>query len=297
MVRHRELRILQYNVQKSRDIALASLFQGPRIQEYDVLAIQEPWRNPFIATSYNHLRAHFQLTYLDDAATRVCLYINKRIDLGTWSVSFITKDIIALAITNPTLHNRLHVINVYNEVVTDTFYDLRETISKLDSNDELLVLGDFNLHHPLWSTTHRSTNDGILAAQPLLPIIEDFHLQLLTVPGTSTHRWKSGEPTIDLSFASEDITSRVIHCKVETSLDYNSDHLPIAVAIDWNWQLALPSRKRLCAKTNLSSLRQTVGDRLSRVPNSTELKDKENTDEYVRSIVNALNAGIDASTL
>jgi hypothetical protein len=83
MVGHQELRILQYNVQKSRDVVLASLFQDPRILEYDVLAIQEPWRNPFIATSYNPLKAHFQLTYLNDAATRVCFYINKRIDPST----------------------------------------------------------------------------------------------------------------------------------------------------------------------------------------------------------------------
>ena len=45
------------------------------------------------------------------------------------------------------------------------------------------------------------------AAQPLLTIIEDFHLQLLTVPGTPTHRWSGGESTIDLTFASEDVAS------------------------------------------------------------------------------------------
>lgn len=43
MVGHRELRILQYNVQKSRDVVLASLFQDPKVLEYDILAIQEPW--------------------------------------------------------------------------------------------------------------------------------------------------------------------------------------------------------------------------------------------------------------
>jgi hypothetical protein len=35
MIRSRELRILQYNVQKSRDVILASLFKDPRILEYD----------------------------------------------------------------------------------------------------------------------------------------------------------------------------------------------------------------------------------------------------------------------
>ena len=49
MVGHQELRILQYNVQKSRDVVLASLFQNSKTLEYDILAIQEPWRNPFIS--------------------------------------------------------------------------------------------------------------------------------------------------------------------------------------------------------------------------------------------------------
>jgi hypothetical protein len=50
MVEHQELRILQYNVQNSRHVVLDDLFKNPRILEYDIQAIQEPWRNPFIVT-------------------------------------------------------------------------------------------------------------------------------------------------------------------------------------------------------------------------------------------------------
>jgi ribonuclease HI len=181
-------------------------------------------------------------------------------------------------------------------VATNTLHDLGEAISKLESYDGLLVLGDFNLHHPLWSRTHRRANRGTQAAQPLLTIVEDFQLGLLTPPGTTTHRWKSGESTIDLAFASGDVASRMIHCKVDTGLDYNSDHLPIAVVIDWNWQTATPPRKRLWAKTNQPLLHQTVSNQLPQGPSATELQDKESIDEYVRSIINALNAGIEAST-
>lgn len=117
----------------------------------------------------------------------------------------ITKDITSLEITNPNLRNKLRIFNVYNEVGTSTISDLGEAIAKLDSYEGLLVLGDFNLHHPLWSTTHRYASNGMSAAQPLLTIIEEFYLQLLTVPGTSTHRWKQGESTIDLTFGSEGV--------------------------------------------------------------------------------------------
>jgi len=296
MVEHQELRILQYNVQKSRDVVLANLFQDPRILKYDVLAIQEPWRNPFIATTYHPLKEHFQLTYLDNDTTRVCFYINTRIDPSTWSAQHITGDITSLEITNPSSHNKIRIFNVYNEAGTSAISDLGEAIAKLDSYEELLVLGDFNLHHPLWSTIHRHASRGIPAAQPLLTIIEESQLQLLTVPGTTTHRWKQGETTIDLTFASEDLAARTIYCKVDADLDHDSDHLPISIAIDWRWQPAILPKKRLWTKTNLPLLRQTVKDQLRLVPDITELRDNETIDEYVHSIINTLNAGIDAST-
>jgi ribonuclease HI len=296
MVGHQELRILQYNVQKSRDVVLANLFQDPRVLEYDVLAIQEPWRNPFLATTYHPLKEHFRLTYLDDAATRVCFYINTRIDPSTWSVQHITRDITSLELTSPNSHNKIRIFNVYNEAGTGAIPDLGEAIAKLDSDEELLILGDFNLHHPLWSTTHRHASRGIPAAQPLLTIIEESQLQLLTVPGTTTHRWKQGETTIDLTFASVDLAARTIYCKVDTSLDHDSDHLPIAIAIDWSWQPATPSKKRLWTKTNLPLLRQTVKNQIRPVPDVAELRDNESIDEYTQSIIEALNTGIDAST-
>jgi len=294
MTGHQELRILQYNVQKSRDVVMASLFQDSKILDYDILAIQEPWRNSFIATSYHPLKEHFQLTYLDNTETRVCFYIHKRIDPSTWSVSYVSKDIISLKLTNR--HSKdVYIFNVYNEVTTDTLSTLAEALGTLDSRGETLLLGDFNLHHPVWSAIHRRAGAGP-SAQPLLAIIEDFQLQLLTVPGTPTHRWKDGESTIDLAFASEDVASRLIHCKIDSSLDYDSDHLPIAVAIDWRWQPATPTRKRMWAKTKIPVLRQTVEERLSRLNDGTELRNSESIDRFASSIVEALDAGVEAST-
>jgi hypothetical protein len=88
----------------------------------------------------------------------------------------------------------------------------------------------------------------------------------------------------------------VIHCRIDTRLDHDSDHLPIATTIDWSWQPASQSRKRLWAKTNVPLLRQTVKIRLPQVPNATELQDEGNIDRYVSAIIDALSAGIDAST-
>jgi len=79
-------------------------------------------------------------------------------------------------------------------------------------------------------------------------------------------------------------------------LDYDSDHLPIAVAIDWRWQPATPTRKRIWAKTKIPVLRQTVEERLSRLNDGTELRNSESIDRFTSSIVEALDAGVEAST-
>ncbi|KAF3484268.1 uncharacterized protein GIQ15_03592 [Arthroderma uncinatum] len=105
-----------------------------------------------------------------------------------------------------------------------------------------------------------------------------------------------GESTIDLTFASEDLAPYVIYCKVDRSLDYDSDHLPITLAIDWNWQLATPTRKCLWAKTNVELLRKTVKRHLPKPCNALELRDEDNIDKLISSIVSALDTGIDAST-
>jgi hypothetical protein len=88
----------------------------------------------------------------------------------------ITKDITALTILGPRLRRKLHIVNVYNEVATDTLQDLDRAIGGLDPNDKLIILGDFNLHHPLWSIRHRRANMGLTAAQPLLTIIKNYSL-------------------------------------------------------------------------------------------------------------------------
>lgn len=69
------LSILQYNVRKSRDTVMATLLRDPRVREYDIVAIQEPWRNPFMSTTHHPAKDHFHLCYpadSEDGPARVC---------------------------------------------------------------------------------------------------------------------------------------------------------------------------------------------------------------------------------
>jgi hypothetical protein len=101
MNRHTTLSILQYNVHKSRDMVMASMLRDPRIHEYDVLAIQEPWRNPFAATTHHPAKSVFHLCCSAEeeaGPARVCFFINRRLDHKKWQFKEHSRDICSLTI-------------------------------------------------------------------------------------------------------------------------------------------------------------------------------------------------------
>jgi len=77
MIERSKLRILQYNVHKSRDKVMITLLQEKKIQEYDILIIQESWRFRKRAKIYNSSRVRFALKNNNE---RTYFYINKRIN-------------------------------------------------------------------------------------------------------------------------------------------------------------------------------------------------------------------------
>ena len=59
----RRLSILQYNVYKSKDIVMASCLRDTEVKKYDILTIQEPWLNAYMATSHHPIKEIFRLIY------------------------------------------------------------------------------------------------------------------------------------------------------------------------------------------------------------------------------------------
>jgi hypothetical protein len=53
MTEQTQLRILQYNVRKSKDTVMATLLRDKKAAEYDIIDVQEPWVNPFMATTHH----------------------------------------------------------------------------------------------------------------------------------------------------------------------------------------------------------------------------------------------------
>jgi exonuclease III len=155
----KELRILQYNVNHGKEATLIPLLQDPRIKEFDILAIQEPWRNPFITTGYCPSNANFYLVYPPEHLARVSLYVNKRLHPDTWTVTYQSADAQTVTIrydqdngegkTTIAIHNIYNPPGSYNSQEPGTLETLRKTLNDLTIKHEHVVLGDFNLHHSL----------------------------------------------------------------------------------------------------------------------------------------------------
>jgi hypothetical protein len=78
------LEILQYNVHRSKDVVMADFLRDPRVLEADIIAIQEPWENPYTDTTHYLAKATHELVYptaneTGGERTRVCMLVSKRI--------------------------------------------------------------------------------------------------------------------------------------------------------------------------------------------------------------------------
>ena len=215
---------------------MAPMLADENVWKYDIIAIQEPWRNKFQAATYHPVKDRFDLVYNTKEGARVCLFINCSLR-GTWSYTHHTPDLdtLHLKILDEEHERTIHIHNIYNPInqatgeSLSTLPNLRRAL-EANRSEEHIVLGDFNLHHPMWAGTQaRRTSDK---AGDLLELIADHHLELLLPIGTKT-RQERGEPsTIDLVFGTRLLSECVLSCGLAGSdLDHDSDHLPITTLL------------------------------------------------------------------
>ncbi|KAF7169867.1 hypothetical protein CNMCM6106_004754 [Aspergillus hiratsukae] len=199
--------------------------------DYDILAIQEPAKNPSMHATYCDSNSTFRPLYPTNRHTRACFLINKKLPLAYWGVEFPGPDIAILTLR---LQGRtITVTNIYSQPTTAAHVDETSPIYRLPevlgrSGDHIL-LGDFNLHHPAWSGD-RGTRASRMALD-LLPMVGQAGLELITPRGLVTWR------------RSEDSAS---YCKIDEGIHHGSDHRPVAtlltLPLGGKWQLPTPGK-------------------------------------------------------
>jgi hypothetical protein len=143
------LNTIQYNVNKSRNRVMTSMFKSLDPERHHVLAVQEPWRNPQMPTTSRPPNYH--LIYPLSKETRVCFYVSKAINQNEWATTEHSPDLVTLTIY---LGGRtLHIHNCYNPLpkllTSRNLATLQLLPQALAHPGEHILVGDFNLHHPL----------------------------------------------------------------------------------------------------------------------------------------------------
>ena len=134
---------------------MISLLENEKIQKYDILTIQKSWRNFIVFTSYNSSKSKFYLTYNSEKKTKVCFYINKRLNTNKWSVTFSSTNAITLKlkVMKNEIEKKIWIHNIYN--FSSSFYSttksestlsiIEKCVNEIETNH--ILLNDFNLHH------------------------------------------------------------------------------------------------------------------------------------------------------
>lgn len=293
MNRKNKLNILRYNVRKSRDTVMATLLRDERIREYDILAIQEPWRNPFASTTHHPAKENFHLCYPQtetNAPARVCFFVNKRLDSTKWQFESNTRDTCTIKIAYGEENENREVLvihNIYNPVRgaegRNSVLPLIDQLLAKHRACEQIVLGDFNLHHSLWGGLKVMQADP--EAEQLIELMARFALENTLVPGTITYEEGLSRSTIDLCLVTVGLVDRVIRSEVDLDLDHNSDHLPISTSLDLTVQCQQRQATRNWKKLDEEKFRKALGHLL---PALSRPRTKTALDQYTTHIVQAI---------
>lgn len=137
---------------------MAPLLQDPGTDVFDIIAIQEPWRNSLNGATYNPGDSGFHLVDSREKESRVCCFINKRISINSWSEHFYLMDLVTITLRIAYGSRVIHIYNCYNPPSQHSETENLGTLSILPQAlampGEHILLGDFNLHHPSGVVRH-----------------------------------------------------------------------------------------------------------------------------------------------
>jgi hypothetical protein len=231
---------------------------------------------------------------------RVCCFIHKRIKTASWHHEAHTRDYQTIRIQyyRGGEARTLTIHNIYNQAGTGTLQRLRDqltaaaTISTANGTpDDHIIVGDINLHHPIWGGPHAATEEE---AEDFIQDMDEAGMELLMEPGTVTWQREEQESTIDLTLISRNLTERLIQCAVAEELEHGSDHLPIRTIIDITTTAAEQPRRRnfklMDHKELLGFVQANLGAPPNQINNSLQI---ENATDH---LIETINQGIAAST-
>ena len=268
-----KLTLLQYNVQKSQSVQ-ELLLATSALQEVDIIALQELWKNPHLETSTSTVFSSFLPLYCSEIG-RTLFLINKNLKLSSLHLTFWIKDFVSLEIYLENFPTSLWVHNLYfTPSSQENYTEVSEALlcllqNTLQEQGQHILLTDSNLHHPDWPKKRRLYSE---TANKFQDLMKDLNLDLAIAPFTPTRaRSLSEKPcsAIDLSLISSSLSNSLIFSKVALQFFHGSDHRPVLTCLDldpprkiWkperNWRTLDSNLARVeCEKLHLPSTSKT----------------------------------------
>ncbi|CUA75215.1 putative RNA-directed DNA polymerase from transposon BS [Rhizoctonia solani] len=277
------LSIWQLNVNKSNEAQIA-FAHDPDARNATVVAIQEPYLDHLnssrappgwtpIYPSHHHLKDQLR------------------------SRSFL--DVTALKVQTPA--GPILICNVYNPCDANTSLPHVSTLLRAHRG-HVIVLGDFNRHHPDWDESrnaHLFTSAALDLAQPLLDIINGNFLSMAlprdtpTLQSTSTKNYTRP----DNVFMSAPLTESLISCDTApASRPPCTNHFPVVTTLDISPTEAPRITKPNFKKTDWSEFRRVLGKALDNLPGLRRINNQEEIDSRVGNIMETIYEAVRAST-
>src|SRR5437773_4837011 len=197
----KHLRILQYNVSRSREI-IDSILNDRETENHTILLLQELYWSPHQCSS----PLHQSWTLIEPPTTnrtpRTAIYVNNAVLPSSMfkQLPIPHRDITAISISTNNAKPTL-LINIYNQQTESIICPLRQYLqscAKLEDYEAVIILGDFNLHHPLWNPCSYTKHNPL--ADDLVELMMDINMMPLLPLGTITFPTNNdaGGTSIDL---------------------------------------------------------------------------------------------------
>ena len=197
-----------------------------------------------------------------------------------------------------TMKEDIYIHNLYIEPTTHSIkdippilYSLRRLLRKYRGGH--IILGDFNLHHPLWNSPTYDKHHYI--ANDFLDIVSEIGAILYTPKGLATRNCQRGihreRTIIDLLFSNlKKIESLP---RINEDIEQSSDHLPIETTfLIEGISPPSKSKKRLWEKLN-SEVFLSIFDRETRYLATLPLNTRESIDYFIDLFIKAIEKVID----
>src|SRR5579859_588413 len=169
-----------------------------------------------------------------DKTLRAAIYVNKRIlpAKSFQTLHYPSSNVMIIQVKTKDSPPML-IVNIYNTKGTPLINDFAtflRTHLQRHQYESITIVGDFNLHHPLWNRPEYDIHDR--EAEDLIDLMATNGLDLILPAGTIT--FPRSSTTIDLVWGNTQMEDKVLKCKVAHNHDHGSDHYPIITTLCMN---------------------------------------------------------------